>query len=76
MSEPVEFRKYFLTDDKSRWFLVDSYGNRDKITLPTKSGKLETRTCQYHFMLGGVEMVKISYKGRVHLVSKDTVLED
>ena len=74
--EQLTYRKYFLNDSQSRWLLVDTYGNKDKITLSTESGRLETRTCQYHFLLEGVEMVKISYKGRVHIVSKATVLKD
>lgn len=37
-------QKVFINSIKTRWCNIDSNGDRDKIHLCTKSGKLITRT--------------------------------
>ena len=76
------YRTYYLNENKTRWFRVDLSANKDKITLSTKSGKLITRTCQYYMKSIDLKTretvikVKITYKQRILLVTRDTVLED
>jgi len=78
----TEYRRFYLNDSKSRWIHVDKVGKKDTIVLHTRSGRLETRTCQYwgKFTVDAkgtiVERCKITYKGRTFFVNKDTVLED
>ena len=78
----TEYKKVFVDEKQNRWVYLDDLGNKDTITLFTKSGKLITRTCQYysnfyiHSSDSLVEKVKISYKGRYYFVTKDTILED
>jgi hypothetical protein len=77
------YRTFYLNDKKSRWINVDTYGNKDKITLKTVSGKLITRTCQYwgKFFLDDnaktiILKTKITYKSRTYFVTENSILED
>jgi CYTH domain-containing protein len=81
------YRTYYLNDSRTRWIRVDKFGNKDKVTLKTKSGKLVTRTCQYYVrQLGAahiagdtpslVDKIKITYCGNTMFVTASTVLED
>ena len=40
----TEYSTYYLNNTGSRWVRLDRFGNKDKITLETKSGKLEIIT--------------------------------
>jgi hypothetical protein len=75
-------QKIFLNTIKTRWCNIDSNGDRDKIHLYTKSGKLVTRTAQYWEEFTSLvtgekyRKCKITYKGKILFVSETTVLED
>lgn len=71
-----EHNKVYLTENKLRYILVDSFGNKSKIVLKTKSGKYITRTEQFIELRNGKELIRITYKGKSFFVNKDTVLED
>jgi hypothetical protein len=72
----TDYNTYYLDDTSSRWVHLDRFGNKDKITLETKSGKLITRTCQFYESFGQFTKVQITYKGERMLVFPDTILED
>ena len=78
----TEYKKVFVDVKQKRWINVDAFGNKDTITLKTRSGKLITRTCQYWSMFfiptkrTTAPKCKISYKGKYMFVNEDTVLED
>lgn len=75
------YRIFYLNDSKSRWIYVDRLGRKDKIVLKTKSGRLETRTCQYYMKFYKVDSkeftvkCKITYKGNTLFVTEDTILD-
>ena len=70
------FHTHYLNHAKTRWVRLDNYGNKDKITLTTVSGKLITRTCQYHEETKNGSITYITYKGKGMKVTPDTVLGD
>lgn len=78
----TEYTKVFVDVKQKRWVMLDTFGNKDTITLKTVSGKLITRTCQYWGMFfipakrTTAPKCKISYKGKYMFVTIDTVLED
>ena len=72
----TEYNTYYLNNTGSRWVLLDRFGNKDKITLTTQSGKLVTRTCQFYEQFGNYATIQITYKGKRRMVFADTVLED
>jgi hypothetical protein len=65
----------YLNNSGSRW-VSWTKGERDKITLQTKSGKSITRTPIYFYMFGNWAGAIISYKGKKIRVLMDTILED
>jgi major membrane immunogen (membrane-anchored lipoprotein) len=69
-------KTYYLNNRGSRWVNLDKNGNKDKITLETKSGKLITRTAQFHEQFGNSVTTMITYKGKRMMVFADTKLED
>jgi hypothetical protein len=72
----TEYNTFYLNNTGSRWVNIDRFGNKDKITLETKSGKLITRTCQFYEQFGNFATIQITYKGKRMMVFADTVLED
>jgi hypothetical protein len=72
----TEYNTFYLNNTGSRWVRMDRFGNKDKITLETKSGKLVTRTCQFYKSFGNFATIQITYKGKRMMVFPDTVLED
>jgi major membrane immunogen (membrane-anchored lipoprotein) len=70
------YATYYLNNRGSRWVNLDKNGNKDKITLKTKSGKLITRTAQFHESFGNFATTMITYKGKRMMVFADTKLED
>jgi hypothetical protein len=72
----TEYNTFYLNNTGSRWVRMDRFGNKDKITLETKSGKLVTRTCQFYKSFGSSATTQITYKGKRMMVFPDTVLED
>lgn len=71
-----EYQLYYLNNSGHRWVNLDRFGNKDKVVLKTKSGKLITRTAQYWESFGNFAAVQISYKGKRMKVFPDTILED
>lgn len=76
MSEGREFKTYYLNNSGSRWVNLDSFGNKELITLTTESGKLITRTAQFFESFGNFVRIQITYKGIRRYVFSDTILED
>lgn len=78
MSDGRGFKTYYLNNTGSRWVNMDDFGNKQLVTLETKSGKLITRTVQFYeaFGLFVRPMMQITYKGKRMKVFADTVLED
>lgn len=76
MSEGREFKTYYLNNHGSRWVRLDSFGNKELITLQTESGKLITRTAQFFESFGNFVRIQITYKGIRRYVFTDTILED
>jgi hypothetical protein len=72
----TDYNTFYLNNTGSRWIQIDRFGNKDKITLETKSGKLITRTCQFYEQFGNFAIIQITYKGKRMMVFPDTVLED
>ena len=72
----TEYNTFYLNNTGSRWVHIDRFGNKDKIALETKSGKLVTRTCQFYESFGNFATIQITYKGKRMVVFPDTVLED
>ena len=70
------YTTYYLNNTGSRWVNLDKFGNKDKITLKTETGKLITRTCQFHEQFGNFVRTQITYKGQRMFVFSDTTLED
>lgn len=69
-------KTYYLNNTGSRWVNLDNFGNKDKITLETVTGKLVTRTCQFWEQWGNFAKCQITYKGKRRMVFTNTVLED
>ena len=67
---------YYLNNSGSRWVHIDSQGNKDKISLLTKSGKVIARVVNYWSSFGNFATANISYKGKKIDVFADQVLED
>jgi hypothetical protein len=72
----AKYNTFYLNNTGSRWVNIDRFGNKDKIILETKSGRLITRTCQFYEQFGNFATVQITYKGKRMMVFPDTVLED
>lgn len=70
------YQKVYLNKDKTRWCRLDQYGNRDKMTLFTKSGKSITRTIQFYEIRHNRTYIQITYKGERGLITPTTTLED
>lgn len=70
------YKKIFLTENRLRYILVDTFGNKSKIILKTKYGKYITRTAQFIELRNGKELTRITYKGKSFFVTENTVLED
>lgn len=66
---------YYLNNSGSKWVVFNN-GQKEKITLQTKSGKSVTRTAIYFFSFGNFGGALISYKGKKIRVLLDTILED
>jgi len=76
-AESINFyKRVYLTENKLRYILVDSFGNKSKIVLKTKSGKYITRTAQFIELRNGKELTRITYKGKSFFVTSSTALED
>jgi hypothetical protein len=77
------FKVLFLDDEKTRYIRYNQWGDRDKVTLQTTSGKLVTRTAQ-HWLCSGlpetvnrkIDEVYITYRGHSFYVTKSTILQD
>jgi hypothetical protein len=70
------FQTFYLNNTGSRWVNLDSFGNKELITLTTESGKLITRTAQFFETFGNFVRIQITYKGVRRMVFADTILED
>lgn len=66
---------FYLNNSGSRW-VVFINGEKEKITLETKSGKKVTRTAIYYESFGNFASVCISYKGKKVNVLTDSLLDD
>ena len=76
LNDGRNFKQYYLNDSGSRWVNMDETGTKDFVTLKTKSGKLVTRTVQFHEQFGNFSRMRITYKGKRMFVFADTILED
>jgi hypothetical protein len=72
----TNYKQVFVNEAKTRFILVDEFGNKSKIVLKTKSGKYITRTEQFIELKNGKELTRITYKGKSFFVTVHTVLED
>jgi hypothetical protein len=66
---------YYLNNSGSRWVSYTN-GNKDSITMQTKSGKDITRTVSFWESFGNFALAHISYKGKKIRVFADELLED
>lgn len=66
---------YYLNQSGSRWVIFHN-GEKEMITLQTKSGKSITRTVIYFYSFGNFGGALISYKGKKIRVLMDTILDD
>jgi hypothetical protein len=66
---------YYLNNNGSRW-VVYANGQKEKVTLETKSGELITRTAIFYESFGNFGLVCISYKGKKIKVFPDSLLDD
>jgi hypothetical protein len=76
VNEGRSFTTYYLNNTGSRWVNMDSFGNKQLITLFTTSGKPITRTIQFFESFGNFGRMQITYKGKRMFVFADTILED
>jgi hypothetical protein len=66
---------YYLNNTGHKWIVFEQ-GQKQKITLFTKSGIKVVRTVIYYESFGNFATALISYKGKKMSVFPDTILED
>ena len=66
---------YYLNNTGHKWIIFEQ-GQKQKITLFTKSGIKVVRTVIYYESFGNFATALISYKGKKLSVFPDTILED
>ena len=66
---------YYLNNNGSRWVTYVN-GNKEKITLQTKSGKTVIRTVSFWEAFGNYALAHISYNGKKIRVFADEILVD
>jgi hypothetical protein len=77
LNEGKTFKSVWLNDEQQRYFKHDEWGNRDKITLTTMSGKYITRTVQHWIITqSGEHRAYITYNSRSFYANVFTVLID
>jgi hypothetical protein len=66
---------YYLNNTGHKWVVFEQ-GQKQKITLFTKSGIKVVRTVIYYESFGNFATALISYKGKKISVFPDSILED
>ncbi len=66
---------FYLNNSGSRWVVFQN-GQKERVTLQTKSGATIERAAIFYESFGNFATARISYKGKKIDVLLDTVLDD